>query len=159
MRSRFNDKTIKPVFPTNIQQFVLNDSQIVERYWLISRINFEKVNFDNFASVFVVLMKGYIYKGLYHPEVVQWFTFEVVIIQCSSVTLFFQTLVVSIIFLSLHQIKKRRYLCFQNIKYKPGNVAKLLMGQSYKRSLSHTHPKYHPLYTGMMLPMQQKQSS
>ena len=58
MRSRFNDKTIKPVFPTNIQQFVLNDSQIVERYWLISRINFEKVNFDNFASVFVVLMKG-----------------------------------------------------------------------------------------------------
>ena len=77
MRSRFNYKTIKPVFPTNIQQFVLNDSQIVERYWLISRINFEKVNFDNFASVFVVLMKGYIDKGLYHPEVVQWFTFEV----------------------------------------------------------------------------------
>ena len=111
MRSRFNDKTIKPVFPTNIQQFVLNDAQIVERYWLISRVNFEKVNFDNFACVFVVLMKGYIYKGLYHPEVVQWFTFEVVIIQCSSVTLFFQTLVVSIILLSLHQIKKRRYSC------------------------------------------------
>lgn len=58
MRSRFNDKTIKPVFPTNIQQFVLNDSQIVERYWLISRVNFEKVNVDNFACVFVVLMKG-----------------------------------------------------------------------------------------------------
>ena len=77
MRSRFYYKTIKPVFPTNIQQFVLNDSQIVERYWFISRINFEKVNFDNFASVFVVLMKGYIDKGLYHPEVVQWFTFEV----------------------------------------------------------------------------------
>ena len=116
MRSRFNDKSIKPVFPTNIQQFVLNDSQILERYWLISRVNFEKVNFekvnfDNFAYVFVILMKGYIYKGLYHPEVVQWFTFEVVIIQCSSVTLFFQTLVVSVIFLSLHQIKKRRYSC------------------------------------------------
>lgn len=35
-------------------------------------------------------------------------------------------------------------------------VAKLLMGQSYERSLSHIPAKYYPLSTEMMLPMQHK---
>lgn len=67
---------------------------------LVNFQSFKKVNFDNFASAFVVFMEGYHSQWplLHHPEVQWWLTFVAVIIQCSCVTWLFQTLVISLIF-------------------------------------------------------------